>query len=496
MANNHIISFIQSLSVTETKIVDDYLQKSQPLISDEAKIVTKEYEFFKFIISNKSISISDEDIHNAFEIKDLSNLKINLYNKVLEAFTFDKYISNPLFNDNSKLIFKLKKKILVLRILLHNPNQNRSDAIEDLFNEIINDAKKNELFDVLIEALTAKKYFISIRLGLDEFNKIGKEIDFYDSTNKALYHATDCYYKLIMNSDFVKSLSKKELEKYLTTSIKQIKSDFNKTESQQINYYLHILQFAYFEHLQDFKKAIEVCNKLVGILKNNKIIYREERMGLAYINLSHYKTFLGNYKEAKSSVTAAQEYYPENSFNYLKSIEQEFYINFYCKEYDKALICVNKLLNHSLADTGEFRKSKFTYYEACILFATRKYKEALGLLNKSLEIEKDKARWNVALRILNIQIFIDLNKLNEASNSLESLRKYLERTSKSDEVKERDVLIVKLLREIEKEGFTLQKDNASTSKILKELSIKDKPTSWEHFSPELIPFHEWLGSKG
>ena len=496
MANNHIISFIQSLSDLEIKIVEEHLQNSQPLFAEGKSSISKELLFFKYIISNKSIDITDEDILKAIPSKDLSNLKKDLYDKVLEALTFDRHISNStIFNDNSILIFQLKKKLLLLRVLMHSRNQKRIEAIEHLLNEIIEDAKANEIYDILVEALTAKKYFVGIRSGVDEFNKIGTEIDFYDAANKMLYFATDNYYKLIINEGFIKSLTKKEVEKHLVSSIKKMKSDFAVTKSQQINYYIHILEFAYAEEQKDFKKAIELCNKLISILRNNKVIYREERMGLAYINLSLYKTFILNFKEARADAANAQKYFSENSLNYLMCVEQEYHINFYDAEFEKAAICVNKLLNHSLADTGEFRKSKYIYYKANILFAMKQYKESLLLLNESLEIEKDKSRWNISLRILNIMIFIELNKINEASTSLESLRKYMERTSKTDEVKPRDVLIVKLLRELEKDGFMFDPKNTIVSKMLKDLSEKDQPVSWEYFSSELIPFHEWVVGK-
>ena len=185
----------------------------------------------------------------------------------------------------------------------------------------------------------------------------------------------------------------------------------------------------------------------------------------------------------------------ENSLNYLISKEQEFHANFYNKNYNAAAVCAETMLNHSLNDTGEFRKSKFIYYQASVKFSMGQFKEAHRLLTESLEIEKDKTRWNVSLRILNIMSFIELDKLNEASTSLESLRKHMERTGKSDEVKPRDVLIVKLLREIEKNGFTYDSKNTKMEELMKELSQKDKPVSWEHYSPELTPFHEWLITK-
>ena len=48
------------------------------------------------------------------------------------------------------------------------------------------------------------------------------------------------------------------------------------------------------------------------------------------------------------------------------------------------------------------------------------------------------------------------------------------------------------LREIEKDGFRLNPKNATAAKMLKELSEKNKPTSWNYYTPELIPFHEWV----
>ena len=89
---------------------------------------------------------------------------------------------------------------------------------------------------------------------------------------------------------------------------------------------------------------------------------------------------------------------------------------------------------------------------------------------------------------------IELSKIDEASRLLETLRKYVQRHQKNGEIKLRDVLIVKTLRELEKDGFNYNASNKTISKMLKELSQKNKPTSWEHYSPELIPFHEWLGA--
>jgi hypothetical protein len=494
MANSHIITFIQNLSEAETKIAEDYLQKSKALFSESAE--SKELQFFKYLVLNRSRPISDEEIVKAIPIKDLSHLKINVYNKVLESLTLDKHIFNAsIFNEYDSVIFSLKKKILTFKINLRCINQGKTEGLKELLNDIIKEALEYEVYDVLIEALTAKKYFISIRIGINEFNKINEEIDFYSVCVKALYYANDCYYKIILSNDLIKSLSEKEVDKHIQSSIKQMEIDYKRTKSQQINYYLHILKFALSERQKNYSLAIKQCNQLIELFKKSKITYRKERVGNALLNLCQFKIFAGDYISAAKDAKKAREYYIENSFDDLVTTEQEFHAYFYDKEYEKAEKCVNRLLNHSSDDAGEFRKSKFSYYQACILFATGKYKEALQLLNTSLEIEKDKSRWNVSLRILNIQLFIELNKIDEASNSLESLRKYMERTGKTEEIKPRDILIVKLLREMEKDGFMLELENKAVTKLLKELSEKDGSASWEHYSSELIPFHDWLNKK-
>lgn len=495
MANLHIISFIQGLSAVEARLVEEHLNKTQPLFEDN-DYEGMEVKLFKYLISHKKEAITDEEIAKETGSKRISDLKNNLFSKVLEALSQDKYITNPEYFDvNDNVNFILRKKLLLCKIFLRTTNPNKTETIRELLIEIIEKAQQFELYDILAEALNTKKYFIGIRAGTKEFNLVNEELKFAYYSYQALIDANDSYYKLILNEEFVKTLSKSEVDKHLKASIQQMEADYKKTKSENINYYLHILRFAFCENQKDYEAAIKYCNKLLSIVKNNKAIYRNERVGFAHTNLSQYKTFLKNYTEALKDAKKSQQYYLEDSFNHAISKQLEFYINFYNESYSDANKCLNALMSHSRIDTGEFRRSKYTYYRACVFFAERDFKEALMLLNESLEIEKDKSRWNISLRILNIMIFIEMNKIDEAFSHIESLRKYMERTSKTDEVSPRDVLIVKLLRELEKSGFEYDPENKNASKMLKDLSEKNSDTTWKYFSSELIPFHEWLLKK-
>jgi tetratricopeptide (TPR) repeat protein len=493
MANLHIINFIQGLSQVEIRLVEEYLNKSHSLFSSDELM---EVKLFKYIINNKNEIVTDEIIIRETGTKRVTDLKNNLFSKVLESLTLDKYLKNTeLFTEADILTFELKKKLLICRVSIRTANQKKTKTIEELLNEIIEVAKTNEFYDIIVEALIQKKYFSGSRLGLADFEKINNELSFYDYSHKALLSAADSLHRLIFNNYFIKAFTKAEIDKQIETAIKQINIDYKKTQSIHINYYLMIMHYALSERKKDYKGAIKYCNKVIELLEKNKIIYRKERMGFVFDNLSQFQTYLGEYIKAAKSSQKAQKYYLENSYNSMISKQQEFFTNFYSGNFNDANKCLTGLLNHSTIDTGEFRKSKFIYYLACVHFAESNYKQALALLNESLEIEKDKTRWNISLRILNIMIFIELNKIDEAFSSLESLRKYMERTGKQDEVSQRDVLIVKLLREMQKEGFEFDSKNPVTNKMLKQLTEKDSETSWEYFSSELIPFHEWIKKK-
>ncbi|MGZ4035584.1 MAG: tetratricopeptide repeat protein, partial [Bacteroidia bacterium] len=298
--------------------------------------------------------------------------------------------------------------------------------------------------------------------------------------------------RLTMNNNLLKSYSEEEFKKHLTTVIRTLKKDYARTRSEQINYYMHLIFLIYNEKYKKYNLAIKYCKQLISLINKSNVIYRKERIGFALDNLSQYKTFTGNFYYAARYSREAQSYYLENSYNYIASKGQEFHVYFYHQKYDKALVCSMELLEHSLSNAGKFRRSKFIYYQACSHFALGNYKNALSLLNASMEIEKDKSGWNIALRILIIMIFIELNKIDEASTTLESLRKSIERTAKNDDITQRDILIVKLLRALEKDGFEYTGKNVSVEKILQKLSLPGTDTSWSYYLPELIPFHNWL----
>lgn len=483
MPTPYIDTLLNNLNDSEKKSIDYYFSNKN---STEELLLIK---YIQAINNGENVKSKELNVNRM--------LKSRALDQITDILISDYHIHNKgNFSTQDQILLRLKKKILLARIISKSLNQNKFGPFKTFLNILIREAEKNELYEILIEALLLKKYYFALKEGAREFQKIEKKITHIEWCQKRMHYAGDCYFKIIINNNLLKFKNEKQFHNYILRAIRLLKQDYKKYKSQQINYYLHIILMFYYEKQKKYILAAKYSKILFSIVKNSPVLYRVERLGFALDNLSQYKGFTENYNDAARYAKEAQKYYLENSNNYLISKEQEFHIFFYHKKYDKANACMQELLNHKLVDSGQFSQSKYIYFQASLLFAQSKFKEALTLLNKSLEIEKEKSRWNISLRILNIMIFIESNKINEASRKLESLRKYVQRHQKDAEIKQRDILIVKTLRELEKEGFNYNGGNKIISKMLKELSQKNKPTSWEHYSPELIPFHEWLGALG
>ena len=232
MATADNFEIIKHLSQQEQIIVNEYLKKFKPIGLNKKNEYKEE---LLFQILSKEKNVSDAELSKRLEVKRIDMLKSNLFTKIIEALTQDRFISNvELFSKNDQTVFKLKKQLLAIRILYRNLTRDKTNSILKLLDELIKNAIKNEVYEITIEALQLKKYTTGIRFGIKEFEKIDSEIEFYKLTQTALYKATDEYSKLALHNEFQKKYSEKELDNQLSSAIKRTQSDFKNTKSNQI----------------------------------------------------------------------------------------------------------------------------------------------------------------------------------------------------------------------------------------------------------------------
>jgi hypothetical protein len=492
-----INSLLKSLNCVETDVLKSHIKShSGTWVDTDTKIL----KLIELVLTDEDPTGKDayysKKLYGKSKDDRFEKLKSRLKNKIMESLLMDVNIERKdVWDDATVWRTKVKKKLASLHLLIDKGHT--TTISQKLFTEITSTAKQYEVYPELIECLYLYKYTKAFRVGENEYNTIGKEIEIYEQAYCAVNKAKDCYNKLLMKTAYSGNPQEKEIEEFLRKSINELREDYKSTQSPTVNYYLKLLEFAYCNIIEDHPLARDTCFELLNIVSKNKSIYLKRRMGAIYDYLCGCEMNMQNYMKASAYARNAQYFFAEKTVNFSIAREHEFYACFYDKDYEQAGLLATELLNGSLTETGFFRLAKYEYLYANVLFKNAQYKEALQILQKNQEILKDKSGWNIGVRVLTIMSLIKLGHVDSAALNIENFRKHLERSSKELKIRDREKSILKLLQYMEKEGFMFdnikQVDNVNAA--INKLKEHTKEQRWEPMSQELIPFHEWVESE-
>jgi hypothetical protein len=383
----------------------------------------------------------------------------------------------------------IRRKTALFQILLSKTGS--SALLRTEVDEIIRLSKKYENYSTLVELLKFKKWMSGYRVGEKVIWEMNREIQFYQRCNDALNKATDCYYLGVIRSDFTSKADKRSFQGFLRDSIAELHEECIATKSPIVAYYTKQLEMMYFESEGNVDATREVCQDLLKIVSENKSVFRKTRVAIVYDYMASCDIRLDDFEEAVSHAILAQKHFIKNTANYYTAIEHEFYARFYQSDLTNSQKLNQLLLRSVKKETGDFRFAKYLFYQANVLFALAKHKEAHRLLNFKLQLSKDKQGWDLSIRILKIQTLVEMGRLDEASAQVTSLIKHAERSFVAEELKPREKLIIRTLRMLDHEGFSGTRVLAKIDRFF-QLFSTSKNYLWEPLSSELIPFEKWL----
>lgn len=389
---------------------------------------------------------------------------------------------------------KMKKKAALFYQLFFS--KKRMLWLYDLLDDIISSAREYEQYIILLDHLKFKKSFVSFKKSDKELERINTEMEFSLKCVSIWNKAEHYYYRIGVLQAFTSKPNRQKALLELEENIAEIKTGFEFTNSSRVHYYMKYLELAYYQLKEDYPQARRVCLELLNIVLNNKSVYRRQRVGVTYVDLSQCEYYLGNFEQVALYAKKAQKIADQSSDNYCIALEQEFCALFAMRQYGQSAEVANKMIASATSkELGEFRYSKFNYLLANTLFKQHKFKQVLQILSQKREISKDKSGWEIGARVLHIMTLIELQKPDEASYVTERLRKFIEFTNKKTPVSLRDKIILKVLLTLEKSEFVFSLLNANLEKHILALRDTKSETRWQPFTHEVIPFHEWLEEK-
>jgi len=486
-----IKNLIKGLSNEEINSVRKYLNCFDETFGNTK---TKTANLFDLLISDENLS--QKEIINLLYTNPSSEdafdkLSRRLSEKIHECLLLDVNVERKdVYPDYIKASIDVRKKIMQAHIML---GRGLSKDLNAVYDKIILKAKKFELYSELVEVLYLKQIYLGFRRGKTEFENLIEDIRISEKSRDAVNKALIYYYQLIVNNDFsaVNQVNREEFEQ----CINELQTLYKVTKSANVGYYLHLIEFEFYQLNGQYHEAKLISLKLVDLIQENPSIYMKRRLGSAFVRLSENELHTYDFKESALHARLAQDYFHKNTINHNIARETEFFSYYYQGNLEKAEKIINGLVEDSRNIHSDFRHAKQAFWAANVALLLNKRKETTDLLNQTKEIDKDKEGWNIGVRILSIMNQIESEGNDLAESHIENMRKHIERTMKMKEVRPRDITILRILNELVNQSFDFKAVWSSRKQLFEQLASFDGDQAWTINSHELILFHEWFKAK-
>lgn len=428
-------------------------------------------------------------INRDMDAESFDKMVKRLMDKLLESLILDINTNRKdAYSGLFKTKFSLRKKMMQTMVVAGRGMSAKYTAILD---RIIADAKKFELYDELLEALTQRSFIHAMQLEEKDRQQVLSELGYYQRCLTALNKAKSWYYEHYAQTG-ASGLVQERIG-LLTEALSYLQDEYKETGSANVGYYLYFLEKEYFQVVEQYPLACDTGLRLLKLIEESPAIYTRHKLAGANLHLADSELFAYRFESSAHHATRAVELYNAPGFNTEYAIETRVKAHIYQNDLAPALQEINELLQQTDQHHNHYHFARRNYLKACVLFMMRDYKYAfLALQQDTREIEKDKDGWNVGIRVLSILCCIERYRLDSADNHIANFKKHVERLDAMSDLRERDRIILKLLVSLERNNFDFVATMQQHKDDLLALHSVEKDYRWEVNTWEFIVFHHWF----
>ena len=459
---------------------------------------TKSWELAEILLKDKievpTVKACSLKLYNSIPDGRIERLKNRLYIKVLDSLLIDINTNRDIYLDEVHPIqIRMRKKMILYELLRFTPL--RETVGMEMIQDIISTAKQYEFYPILLDAMHIRKLTYGLRKGIDFFRKMNSEIAYYEKCKQYTQRAQYLNTELAQISVFNSKADKLKYEQFLINAIEELRLYFVETEAKSLGFFLKTFEMTLLHSNKKSREAKEVAISMIKYMQKNRTVGRKVRFGIWYGYIAEFEMQLGNFDSAIKYLYKAREYFESTSLNFAINKRVEVDAVFMKGDYQRAKELATELSGTDSKVTGDFRRDMMLYYKACCHFMLEEFRDCARLLNQKFEITRDKLGWEVNIRFMRIMTMIEVNRSDEALAMVETVGKHIERYQQTADLNERDRLLLKLFRELAREGFAFEAPGEKVFHYVLQLREADKPHSWEPLTPELVPIHNWVIKK-
>lgn len=454
-----------------SKIVDDLWRRYQ--LKKYLKASRREL-LLKSVLEKKAFLPASSSSFSHLKKK----LKSDLYNTILSQPEGSIYKTHF-----AEVELKVKKALLVIEILYSKGAY--LEAEKSLF-EHLKIAKHYELFDQQLQFL---EFIIDMKVfaekGFDLEAHYKKQMAVRELQEKFL-SSKKLYYLALKEVHFKDSVSSKRIKRYLF----ELKNLFEQTASVRIGFNYRLVELSFYNNNKQYKEALETANELKGLIYSSKILSSNANKSRVYSEIARLQMIFQDFEQSKKNTLDSLKYANKKSQSGLMSVEAMFKLSLFTNDLTASATYLYEGLKHKMVKKDVSYRAKWSYYEACQLFAEKKFTAANNVLRLYLEkhgVAFDKKGWAFGVRLLHLMLLINLKDFDKAALEIRNLHYQLKTVKK---LPKRSELIIGVLDCAKKEHFEFKKSDG-----LGQCFLELQKEKWDPLSFELINFTEWLEAK-
>ncbi len=468
------------MSKNEQKSLKNYLKTFQPRSFDKAEKMLSLLEKYPEIPQSELVAQLYGDPHN----KSFFHLKNSIFEKMLEVLTLNIHLNkNYKIHDDLATFIPVKiNKQIIHAFVLHKRGLNES--AKALLEECIEEAESWNIPELKLMAL------IQLRNMSQSKEKVCKEYTEHIITSLRQFE-TD-----IMGVGFLDELrvllpqpANDELISKIEDYTRKLAQRLLKVYSARGQYYYLMLKFVLFEARGESRiHCKHILNQIIDILNRHKGLRSRNRCGVPYMRMSEIELKCFNFDEAYHASLKAMDILPRHRINHIMAGIHCIHACLYMGNFNEAIEKLEDLNWYIQHRPKDLHAGWLTYLQSYAHFMMGNYQEALHYFHQITQFQDSKSDWNPALRIYEIQLYIELEYLEFAEMRIETFRKYLER----HHVIPRMEQVYHLLNQWEKYSFS----NEYLQQIIQRFRNNDSfLASWKPLNYEILPFEFWLLQK-
>ncbi|MEM6261635.1 MAG: hypothetical protein AAGI38_03935 [Bacteroidota bacterium] len=431
-----------------------------------------------------SQKIYGKDPDNTFRVTK-SRLKRMLENVLIQDKSLTGYASSAI---NAK--HQARKKLLQGEILL---GRGAYLASKNILQQVISSAKKYDLHEELFEAELLLFRNKSTKSSVLEFERQAQSLLALNEKSAMVNEALILHYA-ISNLIFNRTLKQDELED-VRKRIDRMLSIAEQTQHPRAENAYYLSEVYYYQIQGDLNLALHFCKKYRDLIEKTPSQYTKARLGGAYLQLAQVALQVGKLEEADDYSEQVLTIFSKEEMNYLLAMELSFRIAFYRKNPKRAFQVIDDAFNHPEFETSRMLAARWHYFRACQLFQAGAFREAYLELNDTTPLLGDKYGMNLHIRLLEIMIMHEMEKLDLMETKILNMRQFIKRTQRNSAMK-RPVALVKILMNWYKNHYDFTSTVEQVVPQLQKLDAIEADQPLRNTDFELIRFERWIQEKG